>query len=71
MSRMSEAFDALDRRRWLSPSLAGCVEAELRDVTSAIDGYLRPFAAGTMSDTVCASRVKELSAEEAPSSSVA
>ena len=44
----------------LNAELAG-TEAQLRDTTTAIDRYLRAFEAGTMSDTLCAPRIAELS----------
>ena len=50
--------DAADEEPKIRDEL-GCVEGQLREV---IDRYLRAFEAGTMSDTVCAPRVEELSA---------
>ncbi len=51
--------DAEHERPGLEEKLAS-TEAQIRDTTAALDRYLRAFDAGTMPDTVCAPRLKEL-----------
>ncbi len=55
---------ARDEQPRLEAELAG-TESQLRDISAAIDRYLRAFEAGTMSDTLCAPRIVELSERRA------
>jgi site-specific DNA recombinase len=51
---------ARDEQPRLEAELAG-TESQLRETSAAIDRYLRAFEAGSMSDTLCAPRLVELS----------
>jgi site-specific DNA recombinase len=57
----SDAYaEATSERPRLEVELAN-TEAQLKETSTAIDRYLRAFEAGTMSDTLCAPRIAELS----------
>ncbi|MGH9055769.1 MAG: recombinase zinc beta ribbon domain-containing protein [Acidimicrobiales bacterium] len=57
----SEAYtEATNEQPRLEAELAS-TECQLRETSAAIDRYLRAFEAGTMSDTLCAPRIAELS----------
>jgi site-specific DNA recombinase len=57
----NEAYaEAINERPRLEAELAG-TESQLRETSTAIDRYLRAFEAGTMSESLCAPRVAELS----------
>jgi len=51
---------ARDEQPRLEAELAG-TESQLRETSAAIDRYLRAFEVGSMSDTLCAPRIVELS----------
>lgn len=60
-SAANDAYaEAANERPRLQAELASA-ETQLRETSTAIDRYLHAFEAGTMSDTLCAPRIAELS----------